>query len=285
MKLEEYIYKRKIEDGINEFDFEKRLENMQKCVNYIFEYFNNYLTTSEADEKTVLHEQKLDKYRNTLNAYDPEVREWLVEAYSSYGRYMNRQLLDLIDDKYFLLYHTDSDFRALSYEVYPKAVKKFKFLSNQSEMVYLFIKDAHRVKNKFRDYEKEITISQDINEWIIDTYNKYGVNIYRFCLEWDSMLLENPGLWPKGHKKKGDYDSKFGRHVPEILMWEYDYKQKSNLFCIDSIYRANSHRPFIKGKKQHLEIVLMYCWLHEIVSADNEYWDKYIRMVESKMSD
>ena len=46
MKLEEYILKRKTEDGINEFDRDKRAENTRICVNYIFEYFNNYLETT-----------------------------------------------------------------------------------------------------------------------------------------------------------------------------------------------------------------------------------------------
>ena len=37
MKLEEYILKRKMEDGINEFDKDKRAENTKICVNYVFE--------------------------------------------------------------------------------------------------------------------------------------------------------------------------------------------------------------------------------------------------------
>lgn len=35
MKLEEYILKRKTEDGINEFDRDKRAENTRICVNYV----------------------------------------------------------------------------------------------------------------------------------------------------------------------------------------------------------------------------------------------------------
>ena len=38
MTLEEYIIKRKREDGINEIDIEKRMENTRIWVNYIFEY-------------------------------------------------------------------------------------------------------------------------------------------------------------------------------------------------------------------------------------------------------
>lgn len=58
MTLEEYIVKRKREDGINEYDLEKRSENTRICVNYIFEYFNNYLDLKPADEKTVRMNKK-----------------------------------------------------------------------------------------------------------------------------------------------------------------------------------------------------------------------------------
>lgn len=75
MKLEEYIAKRKKEDGINEFDLEKTAENTRICVNYIFEYFNNYLESRGADNETILHLDKIDKYRRTLNEYDSDIQE------------------------------------------------------------------------------------------------------------------------------------------------------------------------------------------------------------------
>ena len=47
MRLEEYLKKRKEEDGINEYDIEKREENAQICAKYVQEYFNDYLNTTE----------------------------------------------------------------------------------------------------------------------------------------------------------------------------------------------------------------------------------------------
>jgi hypothetical protein len=35
---------------------------MKICVDYVFEYFNNYLNITEVEEKTVLHNEKLEKY-------------------------------------------------------------------------------------------------------------------------------------------------------------------------------------------------------------------------------
>jgi len=41
-------------------------------------------------------------------------------------------------------------------------------------------------------------------------------------------------------------------------------------------------KVFIKGKKQEFEIILMYCWLHEIES-DDDYWKEYLDAVLPKL--
>lgn len=50
--LEQYIEKRKQEDELNEFDSSRKVENIQLCINYIFEYFNNYLPLQGAEERS-----------------------------------------------------------------------------------------------------------------------------------------------------------------------------------------------------------------------------------------
>lgn len=282
MRLEEYIIKRKKEDGINEYDLEKRSENTRICVNYIFEYFNNYLDTKPADEKTVLHEQKIDKYRNIIRDYDSEIREWLVAIYSSHGKYMHKQLMNLITDDYFLIYDSDAEFRALSYDIFPRAAKKFNFLEGQSEMVFQFIRGAHKVRNLFPPYEQDFYISDSINEWIFDTYRKHGVNVYNFCYEWAHSYYDSPEIWPKGHKKKSEYYEKRsefrGLELSNSFFWDYDYKQKNNLFGLDALYRNMPKKSFIKGKKQEFEAIIMYCWLHG-VTRDDDYWEEYSQNV------
>lgn len=51
LSLEGYISKRKIEDKINEYDIDSRNENIWICVNYIFEYFNQYSNTEEIGQR------------------------------------------------------------------------------------------------------------------------------------------------------------------------------------------------------------------------------------------
>jgi hypothetical protein len=280
MKLEVYIFKRKKEDGINEYDLDKRLENTRICVNYIFEYFNNYIDAKPVDEKTILHDRKVDFYRKTLSDYDTDVKEWLVSLYSSYGKYMNRKLMNLITDVYFLLYTTEAEFRALSYDIYPEAVKKFKFLEGQSEMIYNFIKEAHKYRNGRLTFS-DIYISDNINEWIDETYRNHGVNLYYFCYEYADSYFDSPERWPAGHKKKGKYYDKRNEYLykDSCLIWEYDVKQKNNLFGLDTLYRNMPKKDFVKGKKQEFEVVIMYCWLNFFADDEDNYWDEYSKIV------
>ena len=83
LKLEEYIVQRKREDQINECDKDARMENLQKCVSYVFEYFNNYLDITKMEERTNLNNKRLEKYRKQLNQYEAEVQEWLINLTKS----------------------------------------------------------------------------------------------------------------------------------------------------------------------------------------------------------
>ena len=185
MKIEEYIAKRKKEDGLNEFDYESRMENLKICINYTLEYFNNYFSTLPADEKTVLQDMKNEKYRSTLlkKGYSYEIANWFVSLYADYGNHIERIITSMTRDvKFFLLYTTNAEFRALSYDIYSKVTKRFPYLDGQSEMIYKSLKEIHAVRNRGL-YNKHY-ITDEIEDWIKDTYNDFGVNMYQFCEEW-----------------------------------------------------------------------------------------------------
>ena len=279
MLLEEYIAQRKKEDGVNERNIEQRAQNTQICVNYIFEYFNNYLDTDAANEEIIQQEQKNEKYKKMLRDYDSEIQNWLVSLYSAHGKYVHKYLLNFINDKYFLLYNSEAEFRSLSYEIYPKAIKKFRFLEGQAEMIFLFIKDAHKIRNKFHEYNN-FYICDIINDWIYDTYKKYHVNIYNFCEEWICYFDDHPDIWPRGHKHKSKYYDEYHdkKGVYASMCWDYDYKQKSNLFGLDPLYRDMPKKAFVRGKKQYFEVIMMYHWLHNWCE-DKIYWETYLDAV------
>ncbi|MFC0470488.1 hypothetical protein ACFFHM_08260 [Halalkalibacter kiskunsagensis] len=119
ISIEEYIARRKKEDKINEFDSELRMDNMKICVNYVFEYFNNYLDITEAEEQTTLNNERINKYRSQIQQYQIEVQEWLVDIYKEYDKQLNRTIGNLLmKEEFFLLNSKDSEFRSLSYDCY-----------------------------------------------------------------------------------------------------------------------------------------------------------------------
>ncbi len=267
LTIEEYIARRKKEDNIDEFNIDERNENIRVCVNYVFEYFSNYLNISEAEEKTALKDEKVDKYRKQLKEYDPEIIEWLTSVYSEYGKQINKNIGNILkEDEFFFLYNLDKEFRTLSYNCYSKLIKKFPFIKDKTEMLFLFIKDYHRVMSQKGIGNDYVFISDEINEWITGTWEKYQVNLQEFAFQWVNYFWDNDSLWPVSHRKKSKTNYK---------KYDYDIKQKSNLFNLDSLYRKMPKKPYTKGRKQEFEILMMYYWLHQL-QGDEGYWQEYV---------
>lgn len=267
LTIEAYIAKRKNEDQLNEFNIQDRIQNLKTCVDYVFEYYNQYLDVTKIDEKTILNDEKLDKYRKTITQYEPELQEWLIDIYDTHNRQLNRSIVPVIKkEDLFYLYSSDSEFRSLSYVCYSKLINKHPFLKDQTEMLYLFLKDYQLTQSKAEENGR-VSFYSEIDLWIESTWKKYRVDILLFCFDWVDRFYENKDKWPADHRKKS---------ASQWEKYDYDYRKKSNLFNLDSLYTKISAKPFLKGKKQYLEIVMMYYWLHDIVGDDQNYWQEYL---------
>ena len=276
MRLKDYIAHRVKEDGIDEYNLDFRKENTRICVNYVFEYFNNYLDSIGGTEETILHNEKIDNYRiHHVKDYNAEVREWMIGLYAVYDKYIHVHLRNLINDRYFYLYDSEAEFRSLSYDVYPKAVKMFPQIEGSSEMVYRFIKEYHRIINTMN---REFHIDKAIDNWINETYEQRGVNIFNFCIDYVCELYDHPDKWPRKHRQL-EHKEKIINGIKLPARYHYDYKAKNNLFCLDSFYSEMPKKQFMHRKKQWLEAVLMYCWLHDVDADDPEYWDEYCERI------
>ena len=189
-----------------------------------------------------LKDEKLEKYRRQLDNYEFEIQEWLVGIYSQYGNFLDKSIGRRIknEETYFFLLSEESEFRSLSYECYAKYIKKFPYLKGQEEMLYKFLKEYHRVESN-SELRSIPTINDEIDEWVENTKNKYGVNLYRFASDWINYFFDNKELWGVGHKIKIQ-DAPF-------VWYDYNYKNGSNLFNIDSLYRNMPKKTFVKGKK------------------------------------
>lgn len=126
LTIEEYMARRKKEDQINEFSLKDRTANMKICVDYVFEYFNQYLDITKMDEQTILNDERLDKYRKSISLI--EVQDWLVQIYDDHNKQIDRSIgRSLKKDDLFFLYNTDNEFRSSSYEIYALVIKKILF--------------------------------------------------------------------------------------------------------------------------------------------------------------
>lgn len=143
------------------------MENIKICVNYVFEYFNQYLDISQMEEQTVLNDERLDKYKKTITQYDMEIQEWLISIYDEHNKQLNRSIISFLKkDELFYLYTSDSEFRSSSYECYAQLVKKNPFLKDQTEMLFLFIKDYHEIQSQPSGYSNRVLISDEVDQWI-----------------------------------------------------------------------------------------------------------------------
>lgn len=214
--------------------------------------------------------EAIDMQDKQLREYEPEVREWAVGIYNEYGKQMNRYIGNIMkENELFFLYDTDSEFRNASYDCYSRLIKKFSFLKDQTEMLFLFIKDYHRVESEQRFGFGVPSISEEITDWVDKTWAKHQVNLLAFAYDWINSFYENEDIWPSTHRKKSQYSWR---------KYDYDYKQKSNLFNLDSLYRKMPKKSFIKGRKQEIEILFMYYWIHDM-EGDNDYWQEYLEIV------
>lgn len=274
LKIEDYISRRKKEDDLNELDHTKSIENIKTLVNYIFEYFNSYINSPDVKAGTALHREKIDKYYQQLEEYEPEVREWLTEIYDEYGKQIIRSVSSILKkDQFFYLYNKDSEFRAVSYDCYSKLIKKLPFLSNQTEMLFLLIKDYQRVQIQKESQPPVIPfISDDISEWVETTWTKHQIDLTLFVVDWLMYFSGHEEIWPITHRIKSK--EPWRNHK-----YDYNYKQKTNLFNLDSLYRDMPKKPYTKGKKQLFEIIMMYEWLHNFIGDDESrsYWEEYSR--------
>jgi len=271
LTIEEYIARRKKEDRINEFDLNNKNDNLKLTIDYVFEYYNNYLNITEAEERTALHDEKLEKFRNQLMDFDADIRDWIVSIYSEHGKQINRLIGNILkQNEFFFLFNDDSDFRNVSYDCYYQLVRKHSFLKDQTEMLFQFIKDYHRIKSERTWIQNNIAISDDIGEWVESTLNKYKVNVLTFAYDWVIRFYKNEESWPRSHRIKGKNS---------WSTYDYDFKQHRNLFNLDSMYRRMPKKAFLRGRKQELEILMMYFYLHNIEADEEGYWDEYLKKV------
>ena len=251
LKLEEYILKRKTEDEINEFDVLKKQENIKLAVDYVFEYFNGYLDKTEVEKEIQIESTKAQKYRETLDFYEKPVQDWLVELFKKHKIKLNYVVQHKMEETAFPLFTDESEFNKLSYTLFAKLNKKYPFLVDHLEMLKVYLKEYNRYinENEYCELTYKLANSEKINKWVETTKKTYNINLQAFVEYYCELFSVKPNLWDRCY-----YLDPLEKKSPF-----YDISKSKDLFSISTLYSKISHKPFIKGKKKELiVIILMY---------------------------
>lgn len=270
LTIEQYIAQRKKTDKLNEFDFKNHTENMSAVMKYVMEYFNIYLNPEEYDYETVKLEQTALKIEREVAGAFPKSKDFIVTYYKKYKMRI---------DKTFKSWFKDLDYMELfySFEDYENAVNQFFDNKKIQDMEVTQYKDellilAKEVKE--REFEEPSRsgykyLDEAINSWIKNTYAEYKVNLVDFVSE----------IAYSYYKKYIEYV--YDRSAEQSYhINRYNHRYNSNPFGIEEIYKENSHRPFIQGRKGELEMLIMYDWLFTWIK-DTEYWPEYVNLCVS----
>ena len=272
IKIEEYLKKRKTDEKINEFDFEKKSENLQIFINYVIEYFNTYVDIDQLKREMLEDDIKLRGYNKLILDYNLEIQEWLLRNYANTEHRIHRPIQKYLDTcDIFLLINDDAHFRKISYKCFANLSKKYKELEDNISWLHELIRNEHEIQSNYynsswEDFEFELLEpSEKIIEYTNRVLKDHKINL----LEWAATYIHNfynqKNKWPIGHKLKTEYDG----------FYEYNYKNNKNLFNIDIIYAQVSHLPYLKGKKKLLEALLKLIYNKEVDRVDEATLQKW----------
>lgn len=267
--LDKFIEKRLKDDKKNLLDLDNKENNLQDCVNYIFEYFNTYINIDESRRLQIENDEKIEKYYWQIEKYSTEVQNWLIEVYSKYNKKINQQIPKLLKDiDVFLLTNSSESFRKYSYKCYSQLIKKYPFMENYTEQLYEFILDEHRIlSNNYQlNQENETSFNEKIDKYIIATADKYKVNLLAWAEVYSDNFFGYEHMWPVGACDIEEYGKSYN-----------PMKAKKNKFNIDNIYSQISTLPYIKGRKKILEILVMYYWQKHISPVSDELYEDYMK--------
>ncbi len=270
MKIEEFIKERKKRDEINEFDLDKKMENLHQFVDYVFEYFALYINVDELTQATIELDTKTMKYQKQLEDYNLDTQSWLIKVFREENVQIIRSLKNrLHEDILFGLYYNAKGWRKSSFNLYANLIKKYQFLEKYTNELYDFVVDESILINKnyynSLSEEAKVMLPDKICSWVEKVGKNYHVDIMNWVENYLDVFYDKSNLWPKSRQIKGEF----------IL--DYDVRPKNNRFDIEGLYKELGEIEYIRGKKKYLETIMMYHWINYVDNQFSEFYDDFLK--------
>src|SRR5699024_1764840 len=115
LTIEEYITRRKKDLEINELDENKITENETALNKIVNEYFEKYI--EENTNKLIKTSAQVNNFRKQIDHHSIEVQDYLVEAYSTSGKYIHRPVENVLkEDRFLFIRDTDEEIEKLVFD-------------------------------------------------------------------------------------------------------------------------------------------------------------------------
>lgn len=266
-KIEEYISKRKRKDKLNEFDFTQHSENMGKVIQYVSDYFNNYLSPEDYSYEQIKLQQNIEKSRKTLENRYPQTHDFIEKYYLEHQKRIDTFIGKACENfKDIDIFYRKEDFRKIAEEVV------FKRLCiedmNEDDFAKVVVAVEEHLKSKIdKPHHSEMKgLDNKIVKWVFDSYREYGVNIFGYAFniawKWEDRYVE--------YKYIREYEE-------SCRINNYDYRYQENPFEVDQEFEKHKDLPFFKNKRDYFEMLVMYCWLFHMLD-DTSYWAEYVQL-------
>lgn len=271
LTIEDYIASRKKKDKLDEFDFQKHSENMGTVIQYVMDYFNQYLNLEDYSYEQVKMQQAVDRFKEGIIESFPTMYEFIISYYWENKKRIDKLMFKASEEiEDVELFYLPEDDRKIAEHVCKKKLNVApteELLNNIADMA-----KEYRETQTEEPYMSDMKeLDNAISDWIIEVFRKYKVDLLEYARD----------ISYKFYKKYVDVE--YDRQTETFYhINKYDYRYQDNPFNINDIYNRNRHREFIEGHKGELEMLIMYYWLFEDVH-DQDYWPEYVKLcIESE---
>lgn len=266
LKIEEYISMRKRKEKINEFDFTKHSDNMGKVIQFVSEYFNDYLNPEDYNYELIKLQQTIEKSKKTLINQFPKTHEFIEEYYLNKKKRVDTFIKKACDaQKDIDICYNETEFLEISKEVADR-LSDNELSDDDFDKIVLAVKEYWDYYMSKPSRSEMKGLDNNIVKWVMDSYREYGVNIasyaFNIAWKWSDKYVE--------HKYSRQYEEHY-------YINSYDYRYQDNPFDIDEEYEKHQDKPFMHGKRDYFEMLVMYSWLFDILE-DTSYWPEYEKL-------
>ncbi|MEI3598623.1 hypothetical protein [Oceanobacillus sp. MO10714A] len=266
LKIEEYISMRKRKEKINEFDFTKHSDNMGKIIQFVSEYFNDYLNPEDYNYELIKLQQTIEKSKKTLINQYPNTHGFIEEYYLNKKKRIDTFIKKVCDaQKDIDIFYKENEFLEIAKEVSYR-LSDCELSDDDFSKVVLAVKDYWKYNISKPNRSEMKGLDNNIVKWVMDSYREFGVNIasyaFNIAWKWSDKYVE--------HKYSRQYDEHY-------YINSYDYRYQDNPFDIEEEYEKHQGKPFIQGKRDYFEMLVMYSWLFDVLE-DTSYWPEYEKL-------